>query len=308
MRRVAENILELVGNTPMVKLRRALPPQAKERGLEIWAKLEYLNPSGSIKDRPTLAMVEDAERKGLLKPGSTIVEATSGNTGPALAMIAAAKGYGLVVVMPENAPLERRRLLMRYGVKVHLTPSGQGMQGAMRALKVIRAGIENSVTLDIFSNPAAVQVHRETTAREVLEDTGGRVDVLVVGVGSGATLTGVGEVLKEHNPKTRVVAVEPAASPMLSKGIPGLHGIPGIGPDFIPTNLNRRIIDEIVSVGDEEANEMALRLAREEGLLVGISSGANLAACFRIAPSLPEGTRIVTFFADIGERYLSFPF
>jgi cysteine synthase A len=300
---IARDTLEMVGNTPLVELRRLTP----EGSARLLGKVEGLNPSGSVKDRIALAMVRDAEEKGLLQPGYTIVEATSGNTGPALAMVASARGYRLIIVMPESAPPERRRLLMRYGVEVQLTPSYLGMDGACRRAKELAEEGQTVVFLDQFRNPATVRIHRETTAREIWEATGGRVDAFVAGVGTGGTITGVGEVLKERNPSVHIAAVEPAGSPLLSQGRAGRHGIPGIGPDFIPPLLNRGIIDEVLTVTDEEANQMSLRLAREEGILAGVSSGANVVAALRVAQRLGEGKTVVTVLPDTGERYLAFP-
>jgi len=300
---IARDILRMVGNTPLVELRRLTP----EGSARLLGKVEGLNPSGSVKDRIALAMVRDAEEKGLLQPGYTIVEATSGNTGPALAMVASAKGYRLIIVMPESAPPERRRLLMRYGVEVQLTPSYLGMEGAFRRARELAEEGQTVVFLNQFRNPATVRIHREATAPEILEATGGKVDAFIAGVGTGGTITGVGEVLKERNPSVHIAAVEPAGSPLLSQGRAGRHGIPGIGPDFIPPLLNRSIIDEVITVTDEEANQMSLRLAREEGILAGISSGANVVAALMVARRLGEGKTVVTILPDTGERYLAFP-
>ena len=303
MEDVAGSVLELVGNTPLVRLSKVV----EERCAQVLGKVESRNPSGSVKDRIVLAMVEDAEARGVLRPGYTIVSATSGNSGVALAMVAAAKGYRLVIFMPENAPVERRRLLSRYGVEVQLTPSHLSMEGANQAAKAMVESNEDSLALDMFTEAAVVRAHHETTGREIIRATEGRVDAFVAGVGTGGTITGVGELLKQENPSTLVVAVEPATSPMLTQGVAGLHAIPGIGADFVPSLLNRDIIDEIVLVADEEAGQMSLRLAREEGLLVGVSSGANVLASLEIARRLGEGKTVVTVLADTGERYLSFP-
>ena len=303
MEGVAESVLELVGNTPLVRLRRVVG----DGYAQVLGKMESLNPAGSIKDRIALAMVEKAEAEGVLSPDSTIVEATSGNSALALAMVASAKRYKLVVFMPENAPAERRRLLARYGVEVRLTPAYQSMEGAHREVKAMVESTPGSVILDVFRNPSVVQIHRETTATEILRATQGKIDAFVAGVGTGGTLIGVGERLKAENQSVLVVAVEPANSMVLSGGPAGPHAIPGIGADFLPPLLNRDIIDEILPVSDVDASEMSLRLTREEGLLVGISAGANVVASLRIAQRLGEGKTVVTILADTGERYLSFP-
>ena len=303
MEGVAGSALELVGNTPLVRLRRVV----KEGSAQVLGKMESLNPSGSVKDRIALAMVEEAEARGILGPESTIVEATSGNGGVALAMVAAVEGYKLVVFMPENAPSERRRLLARYGAEVRLTPAYQGMEGSYRGAQAMVESNSECVILDMFRNPAVVRVHRETTGREIIEATGGKVDAFVAGVGTGGTLSGVGERLKEENPSVLNVAVEPASSQVLARGQAGPHALPGIGADFVPPLLNREIIDEVVPVTDEDAAQMSLRLAREEGLLVGISSGANVVASLVIAERLGEGKTVVTVLADTGERYLALP-
>ncbi len=297
--RIADSVLDLIGDTPMVRLRRVVP----EGAAEVLAKLESLNPAGSVKDRIALAMIEDAERRGLIKPGDTIVEPTSGNTGIGLAMVAAVKGYRLIVTMPEDMSLARRDLLARFGAEVVLTPAIEGMTGAVFAAEELVRNNPGYFMPQQFENPANPEIHRRTTALEVLEATEGRLDAFVAGVGTGGTITGVGEVLKEHDPSILVVAVEPARSPVLQGGRPGLHGIQGIGASFVPGVLNRRIIDQIIGIGDEEAMSMARRLAREEGLLVGISAGANVAAAIRVARRLGKGKRVVTVLPDTGERY-----
>ena len=304
MEGVAGSVLELVGGTPLVRFRRVIPDSGYA---DVLGKMEGLNPGGSVKDRIALAMVEDAEARGILAPGNTIVEATSGNGGVSLALVAAAKGYGLVIFMPENAPADRRRLLTRYGAEVRLTPAYLGMEGAQGEARSLVESTEDHVHLDMFTNQAVVRVHRDTTGQEILRDTQGKVDAFVAGVGTGGTITGVGELLKERDPSILVVAVEPASSQVLGTGNAGTHAIPGIGADFVPPLLNRDIIDEILTVSDEGAADMTLRLAREEGLLVGISSGANVLASLEIARRLGPGRTVVTVLADIGERYLSFP-
>ena len=297
---VAGGVLELVGNTPLVQLRRVV-----EAGwAEVLGKMEALNPGGSTKDRVALALVEDNERRGLLTPGSTLVIATSGNTGISLALIAAAKGYKLAIFLPETTSAERRRLLVRYGVDIHLTPAYLSMDGAYAAAKEMAEGASDCVYLDIFSSPVVVAAHREGTGAEIIDALDGQVDAFVAGVGTGGTIMGVGERLREANPSVLLVAVEPAGSQVLAHGTPGAHMIPGIGADFVPPLLNRELLDEIYPVGDEEASQMALRLAREEGLPVGISSGANVVAAVDVARRLGSGKRVVTILADIGERYV----
>ena len=298
-RGIADSVLDLIGDTPMVRLRRVVP----EGAAEVLAKLESLNPAGSVKDRIALAMIEDAERRGLLKPGDTIVEPTSGNTGIGLAMVAAVKGYRLIVTMPEDMSLALRDLLARFGAQVVLTPAIEGMTGAVYAAEELVRNNPGYFMPQQFENPANPEVHRRTTALEVLAATEGRLDAFVAGVGTGGTLTGVGEVLKEHDPSILVVAVEPARSPVLQGGRPGVHAIQGIGASFVPGVLNRRIIDQVIGIGDEEALAMARRLTREEGLLVGISAGANVAAAIRVARRLGRGKRVVTVLPDTGERY-----
>jgi cysteine synthase A len=300
-RKIADNVLELVGRTPMVRLNRVVQPG----WAEVVAKLESLNPAGSIKDRIALSMIEAAERDGILKPGGTIVEPTSGNTGIGLAMVAAVKGYNLIVTMPEDMSLARRDLLARYGAKVILTPAIEGMTGAVYAAQELLNSHPDYFMPQQFENPANPEAHRRTTALEILEATDGRIDAFVAGVGTGGTITGVGEILKQHNPNTLIVAVEPARSPVLQGGRAGITAIQGIGAGFAPGVLNRNVYDEIMSVGDEESIEMSRRLNREEGLLVGISSGANVVASLKIARRLGQGKRVVTVLPDTGERYLT---
>jgi cysteine synthase A len=285
----------------MVRLRRL----AADGWAEIVAKLESLNPAGSIKDRIALNMIEDAERRGLIHPGDTIVEPTSGNTGIGLAMVAAVKGYRLIVTMPDDMSLARRDLLARYGAQIILTPAIEGMTGAVFAADELLRNNPHYFMPQQFENPANPDIHRRTTAQEILQATEGRLDAFVAGVGTGGTITGVGEILKEAIPAVRIVAVEPARSPVLRGGRAGVHGIQGIGASFVPGVLNREIIDEIIAVGDEESLATAKRLAREEGLLVGISAGAAMFAAMKVAKRLGSGKRVVTILPDTGERYLT---
>lgn len=298
---IARNITELVGNTPMVVLAGFAP-----EGGEILAKLESFNPCGSVKDRIALAMIEDAEKKGMVGPGSLIVEATSGNTGIGLAFVCAQRGYQLVLTMPASMSVERRNLLKLLGARLELTQPEKGMKGAIARAEEILKENKNAFMPWQFDNPANPEVHRRTTAEEIWRDTEGRVDILVAGVGTGGTLTGTGSRLKELNPKLQVVAVEPQASPVLSGGEPGPHRIQGIGAGFIPGVLDTEVIDQIVQVGNTEAMEAALELGRREGILAGISSGAAAHAA-RIVASRKENLnkRIVVILPDTGERYLS---
>jgi cysteine synthase A len=298
---IADSVLDLIGNTPLVRLTRVVP----EGAAEVLGKLESLNPGGSVKDRIALAMIEDAERQGLLKPGDTIVEPTSGNTGIGLAMVAAVKGYKLVLTMPEDMSIERRRLLTRFGAQLILTPAIEGMSGAVFAAQEMSEKKDAFFMPQQFNNAANPEIHRRTTAREILHATGGRIDAFVAGVGTGGTITGVGEVLKAECPGVVVVAVEPSRSPVLAGGKAGVHAIQGIGASFVPGVLNRDAYDELIEVKDEDATAMTGRLTREEGLLVGISSGANVWASIEVAKKLGAGKRVVTILADTGERYLS---
>jgi cysteine synthase len=285
----------------MVRLNRVVPAGSAE----IIGKIESMNPAGSVKDRIALNMIETAEREGHLKPGDTIVEPTSGNTGIGLAMVAAVKGYRLIVTMPEDMSLARRDLLARYGAQVMLTPAIEGMTGAVFAAQELLAAHPNYFMPQQFENPANPEIHRRTTALEILEATDGKLDALVLGVGTGGTITGVGEVVRERVPGVLIVAVEPTRSPVLQGGRAGVHAIQGIGASFVPNILNREIYDEVMAIGDDDAIEMSRRLCREEGLLVGISAGANVVASLRVAKRLGEGKRVVTLLPDTGERYLT---
>jgi cysteine synthase len=303
--RIAESALDLIGNTPLVALSRVRPAGSAE----ILGKLESANPAGSVKDRIALSMIEDAETRGLIKPGDTIVEPTSGNTGIGLALVCAVKGYKLILTMPDDMSSERRKLLQRYGAQLVLTPAIEGMTGAVFAAEELVAKNRGYYMPQQFNNPANPEVHRQTTAREILRDTDGRLDAFVAGVGTGGTITGVGEVLKkEIGPSVWIVAVEPARSPVLAGGKAGLHAIQGIGASFVPGVLNRDIYDELIPVKDEDAFEMTKRLGRTEGLLLGISAGANVFAALQVAKRLGEGKRVVTVLPDTGERYLSVNF
>jgi cysteine synthase len=302
MARIADDITQLIGNTPLVRLRH-LPG---EGGAEVLAKLEFFNPAGSVKDRIGLAMIEDAERSGALKPGMTIVEPTSGNTGIALAMVAAAKGYKAILTMPETMSKERRMLLRGYGAELVLTPGPDGMGGAIARAKEIAESSDEYFIPQQFENPSNPAVHKHTTAEEIWNDTDGTVDILIGGVGTGGTISGVGSVLKERKPEVQVVAVEPAASPVLSGGQKGPHPLQGIGAGFVPQNYDPGVVDEVIQVSNEDALSTARAMATREGLLIGISSGAATWAALQVA-ARPEnkGKRIVVIIPSYGERYLS---
>lgn len=305
MGKIIESSLELIGNTPLLKLNN----YSKRTGVNnatILAKLEYLNPAGSVKDRIALAMIEDAEKNGQLKPGATIIEPTSGNTGIGLAAVATAKGYKAILTLPDTMSVERRNLLKAYGAEIVLTEGSKGMKGAIAKAEELNQEIEGSVILGQFVNPANPKVHRETTGPEIWDQTDGKVDIFVAGVGTGGTLTGVGEFLKSKNPDVKVVAVEPASSPVLSKGTAGAHKIQGIGAGFVPDTLNTEIYDEVIAIENEDAFVEGKNFAISEGVLVGISSGAALKAASILADR-PEnkGKNIVVLLPDSGDRYLS---
>jgi len=296
----AQNILETIGNTPHVRINRLY-----SAGDEVWMKVEKTNPGGSIKDRIALAMVEDAEKRGILKPDSVIIEPTSGNTGIGLALVAAVKGYRLILTMPESMSIERRKVLIAYGAELVLTPREKGMKGAIARAEELAAENENAWIPLQFDNPANVEVHKKFTAQEILADFPEGFDYMITGVGTGGHISGVAEVLKQKFPNLKVFAVEPEASPVISGGAPGPHPIQGIGAGFIPKNLHTEILDGTVQVSRDEAFEYAQKAAKLEGLFIGISSGASLAAVGKKISELPAGSRILTFCYDHGERYLS---
>lgn len=304
---IKESALQLIGKTPILKLNN----YAKKAGVTdatILAKLEYLNPAGSVKDRIALYMIQDAEKKGILKPGATIIEPTSGNTGIGLAAVAAAKGYRAILTLPDTMSVERRNLLAAYGAELVLTEGSKGMKGAIAKAEELQKEIEGAVILGQFVNPANPKAHRETTGPEIWEQTDGKVDIFVAGVGTGGTVTGVGEYLKSKNPNVKIVAVEPASSPVLSKGTPGAHKIQGIGAGFVPEVLNTKIYDEIITIENEDAFAEGKAFAVSEGILVGISSGAALkAASILAAREENKGKTIVALLPDSGDRYLSTP-
>lgn len=300
--RVVDDITQLIGDTPVVQLRRLV----EDGSADVFVKLEWQNPGGSVKDRIALAMVEEAEKTGQLKPGDTIVEPTSGNTGIGLALVAAARGYHALLVMPDTMSVERRSLLRAYGAELVLTPGSEGMRGAIaKAEEIVASSSQTHFMPQQFNNPANVRIHRDTTGPEIVEQMEGRLDAFVSAVGTGGTITGVGEVLKQRIPGCQIVAVEPKESAVLSGGQAGPHKIQGIGAGFVPVILNRALLDRVLTVSGEQAFEYARRMAREEGLLVGISSGAAVFAALQIARELGSGRRVLTISASNGERYLS---
>ncbi|MDY2642453.1 MAG: cysteine synthase A [Mediterranea sp.] len=306
MSKVAKSLTELVGNTPLLELNNFVKKhQLKAR---ILVKLEYFNPAGSVKDRVALAMIEDAEQRGLLQPGATLIEPTSGNTGVGLAFVSASKGYHLILTMPETMSIERRTLLKALGAELVLTSGAEGMKGAIAKAEELHNQIPGSLILQQFNNPANPAVHRRTTGEEIWRDTDGQIDFFVAGVGTGGTVSGTGETLKSHNKAIKVVAVEPASSPVLQGGKPGPHKIQGIGAGFVPGNYHAEVVDEVIGIENDEALNTSRELARTEGLLVGISSGASLAGAIRLARRTEnEGKTIVALLPDTGERYLSTP-
>lgn len=301
--RVAENILELIGQTPIVKLNRIVG----KSDADIYLKLEYFNPGGSVKDRIAWSMITEAEKRGELKPGDTILEPTSGNTGIGLAMVAAAKGYRTILVMPDTMSVERRNLLKAYGAELVLTPGAEGMKGAIAKAEELKKENPDYFVPKQFSNPDNVKVHYETTAQEVVEQLGGKLDAFVAGIGTGGTITGVGRLLKEKYPETEIIAVEPSASPVLAGGKPSPHKIQGIGAGFIPDILDTEIYNEVIGIENEEAFEWARKLAKEEGILGGISSGAAVAAAMKVARRLGDGKNVLAVIPSNGERYLTTP-
>jgi len=306
MAKLAQNITELIGGTPLVRLNRVVP----EDSAEIYVKLEFQNPGASVKDRIALSMVEEAEKEGKLKPGDTIIEPTSGNTGIGLAMVAAAKGYKAILVMPETMSMERRNLLRAYGAQLVLTPGPEGMKGAIKRAEELLAENPNYFMPQQFKNKANVKVHRETTGPEIVEaikSHDGKLDAFVAGIGTGGTITGAGSVLREHFPNIQIFAVEPAASPVLSGGKPGPHKIQGIGAGFVPDILDTSIYNEVITVENDDAFATARKVAREEGILGGISSGAAIFAALQVAKRLGKGKRVVAVVPSNGERYLSTP-
>ena len=296
-----KEITELIGNTPLVRLNRLTKPGAAT----IYGKVEFFNPGGSVKDRICLNMINEAERQGKLKPGGTIVEPTSGNTGIGLALVAAVRGYKLILVMPESMSMERASLLSSYGAQLVLTPAWEGMKGSIKEAESILAQNPSYFMPDQFSNPANPAMHKKTTAVEIWDALDGKIDALVAAVGTGGTITGCGEFFKEKNSNIKVIAVEPATSPVLSGGDPGPHKIQGIGAGFIPKVLNRKILDRVITVTDDEAYQTAKQLSKKEGLLVGISAGANVCAAQKVADELGPGKNVVTILCDTGERYIS---
>lgn len=306
MAKIVNSVLDLIGDTPLVRLNRLVP----EGSAEVYVKLEYQNPGASVKDRIAISMINEAEKQGLIKPGGTIIEPTSGNTGIGLALVAAAKGYKAILVMPETMSLERRNLLRAYGAELILTPGSEGMNGAVRKAEELAAENPSYFLPQQFKNQANVKIHRETTGPEIVEainSLDGKLDAFVAGIGTGGTISGAGEVLKQNFEGIKIYAVEPAASPILSGGKPGPHKIQGIGANFVPDILNREIYDGVITIENEDAFEYARRAAKEEGILCGISSGASIYAALQVAKELGAGKRVVAVVASNGERYLSTP-
>jgi cysteine synthase A len=306
MAKLVQNITDLIGDTPLVKLNRVVP----EGSAEVYVKLEYQNPGASVKDRIAISMIEVAEQEGKIKPGDTIVEPTSGNTGIGLAMVAAAKGYKAILVMPETMSMERRNLLRAYGAQLVLTPGAEGMKGAIKKAEDLQAENPSYFLPQQFKNQANVKIHRETTGPEIVDAINshdGKLDAFIAGIGTGGTITGAGGVLKENYPNIKIYAIEPSASPVLSGGKPGPHKIQGIGAGFVPDILNTSIYDEVIQVSNEEAFETSRRVAKEEGILGGISSGAAIFAALKVAKELGAGKRVVAIVPSNGERYLSTP-
>jgi cysteine synthase A len=304
MTKIAQKVTDLIGRTPLLELAQFSARQGL--ATPVIAKVEFFNPGGSVKDRVALAMIEDAERRGLLKPGATIVEPTSGNTGVGLALVSAVKGYHLILTMPETMSIERRKLVAAYGADVRLTPGSEGMAGAIKAAEIIRDMTPGAVILQQFENMANPECHYHTTGQEIWEDTDGTVDIFVAGAGTGGTVSGVGRALKEHNPQVRIVAVEPLSSPVLSGGKSGPHKIQGIGAGFVPATYDASVVDEVIAVSNDDALRTGRQLAAQEGLLVGISAGAAVWAAVQVASREENaGKRVVVLLPDTGERYLS---
>ena len=304
MTKIAQKVTDLIGRTPLLELAQFSARQGL--ATPVIAKVEFFNPGGSVKDRVALAMIEDAERRGLLKPGATIVEPTSGNTGVGLALVSAVKGYHLILTMPETMSIERRKLVAAYGADVRLTPGNEGMAGAIKAAEIIRDMTPGAVILQQFENMANPECHYHTTGQEIWEDTDGTVDIFVAGAGTGGTVSGVGRALKEHNPQVRIVAVEPLSSPVLSGGKSGPHKIQGIGAGFVPATYDASVVDEVIAVSNDDALRTGRQLAAQEGLLVGISAGAAVWAAVQVASREENaGKRVVVLLPDTGERYLS---
>lgn len=301
--KIAENIIDLVGNTPLLKVNRYIKNHNLQANL--LAKVEFFNPAGSSKDRVAINMIDDAERKGLIKPGATIIEPTSGNTGVGLALVSAVKGYKLILTMPDTMSVERIKLASAYGAKVELTPGSEGMKGAIERAEQLNKEIEGSIILQQFDNPANPQAHYLTTANEIWRDTDGQVDIFVATIGTGGTISGIARRLKELNPAIKIIGVEPASSPLLTKGYAASHKIQGIGANFIPKIYDATLVDDVIAISDDDAFQTAKELAQTEGLFVGISSGAAMSAALKVAEKDSENKNIVVLLPDTGERYLS---